>query len=451
VPRDRARSRRRPRLLFIAFYFPPSRASGVYRSRAMANYFAEQGWDVTVVTPQREFFTETIRAADVSLEQTVHPAVRVHRVPFPTGSWESEIARYGWWRANFPVLYRRLRDPREQVWFPERYAPWIPRVVASTLRIHARHRFDLVLATGNPHSTFAAAWAFHQLTRVPYCLDYRDSWTLDVFSGEDAYPHGSRQQTWERRLLRGAERVVFVNDAIRTWYRQRYPDAADRMLVVHNGYDEDVPMPEGHAQPEDRPLLFGFLGTVSTRVPVEEFFAGWRLARKEPQLADAEVRLHGYLGFFPASFDVVKAGLPLDEGLGVTYEGPVPKMKVAETYAGLDVLLLLINSSRYVTSGKVFEYMATGKPIVSVHEPWTAASDVLRGYPLWFPARSLAPEDVRDALVAAATAAHSMTPEQVAQGRRHARQFSRRSQLEPFESQLRELTGRSGPIGQGPS
>jgi hypothetical protein len=44
----------RPRLCFIAFYFPPTRASGVFRSRAIANHFADAGWDVTVITPQRE-------------------------------------------------------------------------------------------------------------------------------------------------------------------------------------------------------------------------------------------------------------------------------------------------------------------------------------------------------------------------------------------------------------
>ncbi|MCP9967991.1 hypothetical protein [Actinomadura madurae] len=38
----------RPRLLYLAFYFPPSRASGVYRPRATANRLTELGWDVTV-------------------------------------------------------------------------------------------------------------------------------------------------------------------------------------------------------------------------------------------------------------------------------------------------------------------------------------------------------------------------------------------------------------------
>jgi len=31
------RPTRRPRILYLSFYFPPSRASGVYRARATAN------------------------------------------------------------------------------------------------------------------------------------------------------------------------------------------------------------------------------------------------------------------------------------------------------------------------------------------------------------------------------------------------------------------------------
>ena len=61
----------RPRVVYVAFYFPPTRASGVFRSRATANHLAAAGWDVTVITPQREFFTDYIHSFDPSLEATV--------------------------------------------------------------------------------------------------------------------------------------------------------------------------------------------------------------------------------------------------------------------------------------------------------------------------------------------------------------------------------------------
>ena len=46
----------RPRLLYVAWGFPPCRGSGVYRALATANAFAAGGWDVTVLTVEREVF-----------------------------------------------------------------------------------------------------------------------------------------------------------------------------------------------------------------------------------------------------------------------------------------------------------------------------------------------------------------------------------------------------------
>src|ERR671933_3008105 len=119
----------RPRVVYVAFYFPPTRASGVYRSRATANHLAAAGWDVTVLTPQREFFTDYIRSFDPSLESTVRADVHVDRVRFPGRTFEPDVRRYSWLRANAPALSNAISTKVETGVFPEIYSPWIPRVV----------------------------------------------------------------------------------------------------------------------------------------------------------------------------------------------------------------------------------------------------------------------------------------------------------------------------------
>ena len=52
-----------PRVLYLCFFFPPSRASGVFRGRATANHLAQAGWDVTVLTAPREFFSYHLSGA----------------------------------------------------------------------------------------------------------------------------------------------------------------------------------------------------------------------------------------------------------------------------------------------------------------------------------------------------------------------------------------------------
>lgn len=431
---------RQPRLLYIAFYFPPTRASGVHRSLATANHFAARGWDVTVLTINEEYFRDFVQSWDPSLNARVDPSVTVERVWYPGWRYEPSLRRYGWLRGHFPVVAEKLYHRREQRDFPEPYATWIRPATARARALHAKKPFDLCLATGNPHAAFAVAWNLQQQAGLPYVVDYRDSWTLNLYEDAPAYPDGHPAWDWERRVIDNASRATFVNEPLREWHMRRYPEAADRMLVVENGWEPTLLGDVLALQPHhDRPLQFGYLGTMTERVPLAEFFAGWRLARQEPALADAGVRLFGHLGYFNTSASILRSTIPLGEGLAVSYEGPVAKTEVAAAYDSVDVLLLALAGSKYVTSGKVYEYMATGKPIVSVHVPEAAASDVLRGYPMWFPCADLSADSIRDALVKAADAARVATSDDSAACRAYAAAYTREAQLEPFERELRTL------------
>jgi len=435
---------RRPRVLYLAFYFPPSRASGVFRARATANHLAASGWDVTVHTAPREFFEHYLHAVDESLEPTLDPRLRVVRPRMGYAHWETDIRRFGRFRATFPSLDATLRRKRAELSFPEPYATWIPSVLAHAAAEHARRPYDVVLATGNPFASFAAAWMLHRVLRVPYVLDYRDAWTFNQFTEEVRYPDGHRAWRWEQRVLASAAEVVFVNDGMRGWYADRYPRAAGRMTVVPNGWEPEIlgeQAAAGADRPAATPLRFGYVGTVTESMPTEPLFEGWRLARAHPELAGASLHLHGHLGFFPRQREALRAQIPTGDGTGVAFHGPAPKAAIGEVYAGLDVLLLWLPGARYVTSGKVFEYMATAKPVVSVHRPDVAAVGVLRDYPLWAPNASLEPADVADALVAGARAARGRTPEQADQAAAHARRFTRAAVLAPLEQRMRRYAG----------
>lgn len=436
----------KPHLLYIAFYFPPTRASGVHRSLATANLFAARGWDVTVLTVNEEYFRDYIHSWDPSLLDRVDPSVVIERVRFPGWRFEPDIRTYGRFRRTFPSVADKLHTRREQRIFPESYAHWIKPATRRARGLHRSHPIDLVLTTGNPHAAFAVALALHDDNEIPYVVDYRDSWTLNLYEDQPAYPPEHKAWGWERRVLDNASYAVFVNEPLREWHQRRYPEVADRMLVVQNGWEPTLLGELITLQPHhERPLQFGYLGTMTERVPLAEFFAGWRLARREPGMTDACVRLYGHLGYFTTSTPRLKSLMPIDEGLGVSYLGPVAKTDVAAAYDSMDVLLLILAGSRYVTSGKVYEYMATGKPIVSVHVADAAAADVLRGYPLWFPARDMSPEAIRDALVAAASVARRLTPADADAAREYAVGFTREAQLEPFEARLRALVDGARP------
>ena len=225
-----------------------------------------------------------------------------------------------------------------------------------------------------------------------------------------------------------------VNEPIAEHYRSRYPDLADKVRVVRNGFDRDsLPASrEGHAA--QRPLRFGYLGTVNfPPATMEAALAGWRLARERDELlADATFEIRGHLGaayakHLSSTGDLIRRAA--DDG--VIMGGPVPKAEVARLYETWDALVLMLVGGRYVTSGKVYEYMATGLPIVSIHEEDHDASRLLAGYPLWTDVFGHDRERVAASLSKAARMAVTGDPELRRAGREHADNFDRKVLMAP--------------------
>ena len=432
----------KPHLLYTAWGFPPSRAGGVYRALATVNAFVADGWDVTVLTVPKEIF-EMSTGIDASLEAQLSPSVRVVRVDPLTTAHLSDMRRWSRFRARNIELWRGLERLRDIRHFPElAYGRWKPQLEKAAARIHAEHPVDLAIGTANPNVDFATGAYMSRRFDVPYVMDYRDAWTLDVFSGENATSWVPGTARWERRLLAGAAEVWFVNEPIRAWHSERY-GGAERMHVVANGYDEyEVPLTVPVRPARNSHPVFGYIGTMSDKVPVEPLVRAWRSARESGRIpSSAELVIHGYVGHSGTGIAAdVLAAAAKD---GVTFRGPVGKSRIGEIYAGFDALVLALGTGRYVTSGKVFEYLATGIPIVSVHDPGNAATDIVQNAPGWVGTSSLDPADIADALVASADIAARQTQAERSAAQEWAAQYARNAQLEPRITALRALVEKS--------
>jgi len=435
-----------PHLVYIAWGFPPSRSGGTYRQLATANGFATAGWKVTVITVDRAVFTE-ITMPDLSLEEHIDPGIELVRTRFPWPLRNPDRSTWSLFHKVTPDLWRKWRVVYETRLFPEvGYSAWLPTVKRALSSIHRKAPVDLVIASGNPWVGFAAAAAFGRAHQVPYVMDYRDAWTLDQFTGEERFMLSSRQGEIEQDLIKDASQVWFVNQATLDWHAARYPEVAKAMRVVANGWDPELleVSSQGGDAAAPRPMTFGYLGTISVKVPVKIMVEAWRAAKDEGLLAnDAKLLVAGYLGYFGAARTRVEHGIAADiksgEDVGVEFIGPVPKAEAGAFYSNLDGLVLAFDAGPYVTSGKVFEYVATAKPIVSVHPPEAAASDVLQGYPLWAKAAALSVPAVTAAFGQAVKMAQQLTPKQTQHAKAFAQQWRREAQLARPISELTTL------------
>ena len=307
---------RRPRVLYLAFYFPPSRGQRRLPRTGHGQPPGRARAGTSPSTPHRASSSRT--TSTPSTPASRRPSTRA--CGWCGRAWDTPTGRptsAGSAGSGGPSPRSTRRCAASAATCPSRSRTpaGSRRCCAHALAEHARRPYDVVVATGNPFASFAAAWMLHRALRIPYVLDYRDAWTFNQFTEEVRYPEGHRAWTWEDRVLRSAAEVVFVNDGMRSWYADRYPQAADRMTVVPNGWEPEILGEQ--ASPGDRastPLRFGYVGTITEAMPIEPLFDAWRLAREQPELRDARLDLYGHLGFFPHQREALLARIPTERG-----------------------------------------------------------------------------------------------------------------------------------------
>ncbi|APX03358.1 hypothetical protein BWQ92_18000 [Arthrobacter sp. QXT-31] len=435
---------KRPHLLYVAWGFPPSRGAGVYRALATANAFVDAGWKVTVLTATREVF-EFQTGTDIELERKVDPRLRIVRAPFSWIRGEPDLAKWSRARIASNLLWSFMRAKSDRMAFPEPvYGGWKKALLDETDRIHQDDPVDLVIGTANPNVDFMPGWHLYKKAGIPYVMDYRDTWHLNVYTDTFVGSRLSRSARLEEKLLRSAAEVWFVNAPIRDWHAKTYPAGSSRFQVVANAFDPDFAQAfAGMSKPErsaTEGLVFGYLGTIYGPMPLRESLEGWRIARSRSELLrNSRFEIHGRLGHYSEPDPAILALLKEYAGDGVTYEGPVSKTAVADKYKGFDALMLILGKSKYVTSGKVFEYAASGLPIASLHHPETASTSILSGHQDWFPVPDLLPESIAETILKTAQRAAVMTSGDYARNQAWADHLSRDKQLQPRIGHLTEL------------
>ncbi len=413
----------------------------MYRALATANSFVENGWQVTVLTATRETF-ERLTGSDPDSEAHIDPRIRVIRIPFDPARGETDLRRWSRVRLYSPLWWNFAHWMRSRISFPEGgYGSWKSPLTKAAQAIHREHPVDLVVGSANPNVDFVPGMHLHRRYGVRYVMDYRDTWHLAVYTGTRIGSRLSRSNRLERRLLNEAHEAWFVNEAIRDWHSAEYPRRSENFHVVANGYDPQFlpPIPERPIDPAGG-LTFGFLGTIYGPMPLRETLDGWRLARNESEtLQKSRLVFRGRLGHFAEADPVASALLDEYQHDDVTYLGPVSKTQVSEVYGQFDALLLILGRSKYVTSGKVFEYAATGLPIAALHHPETAATTTLRGHPHVFPVAEPTARHIADALIATAEDAVAREPGDIERTRQWASHLSRDAQLVPRVRALRAV------------
>jgi glycosyltransferase involved in cell wall biosynthesis len=407
----------RRRVLVVAYFFPPLGGAGVQRTLKFVKYLAALGWEATVVSTRSRLYP----VRDASLQDDVPDATCVVRTAaLPLAHWVSL------------VLYRlRLRRLFAWVTWPDGGVGWFPFALWAGLRAARRDRPDVIFSSSPPQSGHLAALVVHRLTGIPWVADFRDEWASDA--------HRADQPRALARLAARVERA-FTKHARGCVVAAGYFDIAGlpkddpRRVEIPNGVD-DADLATGIHPPTGR-FVLAYVGTIyGIRDPTPAFRALARLIeRGEVDDARVEVRLVGSMwmeGFEPGA------------GIQMQSTGYVDHARALQEMSAATALLLYVPSASLAPSGKLFEYLASGRPILCLTHPDNLASRLVRDWDAGVVADPHDESEIERAILTLWKRwQENGLPDQDDVRRRALAQYSRRAGAERLAAVLEEASGR---------
>ncbi|MCW3814980.1 glycosyltransferase [Micromonospora sp. DR5-3] len=381
--RQAPRPSRPPRLLVVAYHFPPAEAVGARRPAALARAAVAAGWEVRVLCAGGPDATvDGLAPADV---------VRVRSWRLPSGRLGGGAAAVGlpvsgsaWPPGRGRLAPARIAAPvravaREILHLPDPEAGWIVPAVRAGRALCHRWSPDVVVASGPPFSVLLVAALLARRLGVPWVADYRDLWTV----GNEYWGHGrSRIRRFldhrlERRMLHTVARCVTVSEPLARTLRETFGVPAD---VVMNGVD-GRPRPTGpttslvapDVDPSSLVLVHTGLLYPGRRDPTP-------LLRAVALLGDDRRRVRVVLAG-PETAAAHEAAARCGVPDVVSVVGQVSAVDSWQLQAAADVLVLLMwddPRDAGTVPGKLFDYLLARRPILMVGHPDGVAADLIR-------------------------------------------------------------------------
>ncbi|MEM9022168.1 MAG: glycosyltransferase [Bacteroidota bacterium] len=357
------------KVLIFTYYWPPSGGPGVQRFLKFCKFLGAAGWEPIVVTVRNGGYP----SLDPSLEQEIPEHLVVHKTetfePFELYNLlrgkkgkSIPVAMMGIKDSSSP-FQRLARYVRANFFIPDARKGWVPYAVREARKLLKAEPVEAVITTGPPHSTHLIGRALKQAHGLPWIADFRDPWTTIYYNR--FLPRSARSkvkdQALEDAVLREADGVVVVSEGL----KQEFADRAANIRVIYNGYDQvDL---EGEDAPDAPPhFTLAYIGNLKpNQNPPGLWQALSALVGRDKDFArDFRLKLTGNADPFVLE-DIRKAGLA--DHLEV--EGYLPHKEATRAMRQAAMLLFLIPESpknHLILTGKLFEYLASGTPMLSV-------------------------------------------------------------------------------------
>jgi glycosyltransferase involved in cell wall biosynthesis len=357
------------RVLIVAYYFPPIGGIGSIRMARFAEHLPQLGWEPTVLAPR-----DTPHPQDDALHVREDRVIRSRSLELsrlgravPGRRTTSNGAGPGSRAGGLRQAIRR--GAHRYVFYPDGQIGWYPGAVRAGRRALSAGGFDAIYSSSNPITAHLVARTLHRQSGLPWVAEFRDPWSDRL--GRD-HPYAAHAERLSRRIAGEARRVIVPTPTMASHLSELWERDID---LVMNGHDLESPAPDPPQRPTITHIGTYYPGRQDLRVV-------WEAIRRHRSAGAGAAPQIRFVGQLPDELARELEQFGLSDLVEVT--GLVPhaaameamlssSLLVASGFTGDDPLSL------GVIPAKLFEYLASGLPILYVGKPSDDAWRLLDG------------------------------------------------------------------------
>jgi glycosyltransferase involved in cell wall biosynthesis/peptidoglycan/xylan/chitin deacetylase (PgdA/CDA1 family) len=354
------------KILIISYFFPPSTFTGSFRIYSWAKYLNQFGYYPVIVTRNWDIPISDYKDMSVSTsDKIIHEKndnFEVYYLPYIGNLRDNLYKKYGDIKM---VLPRRILTFMEVLLqnFTTRFLPFNNLYTFSDQLIRKDQQISGLITSGKPYVLFHFCYLLAKKYHIPWIADYRDDWNTSVWLTNLPF-----RDKWINRLEQRSEMKWLSNASCFTSVSDNYVEKISHFIhkkgkVLMNGFDaDDYSTLDKYTAPDKFVILFN--GTMYDSQPVEIFIEG--LKSFVNSIADnSKIKLQ-FLGLNFEKKQVLRI-----RKLLVGYESileitdRIDKATALQIMSEASVFLMYAHKDvKGVTSSKIFDYLALGKPII---------------------------------------------------------------------------------------
>jgi glycosyltransferase involved in cell wall biosynthesis len=255
--------------------------------------------------------------------------------------------------------FKLLAIIRTHLFIPDPRRGWNRYALAAGRKLMRENTFDTVISTSPPHSTQLIGWKLKKEFGVKWIVDFRDPWSGIIFYHELGHSFASRalDRNYERKVVDAADTLIVVGEKMGEDLTEDFGLKPGKVQVVHNGFDSRDFKSLNPEHQKDQNFRVVYTGTLSSLYNFQPMF---RAVAECSKTTSISCEIYGKI------HSNIQEEL-LEIWPNFQFMGEVKHGEVNKKQQRADLLVMAIAdvpNAEHVVSGKLFEYLKSGNPIL---------------------------------------------------------------------------------------